>query len=111
MTHAVSLEGESAAPTAVTRRSFDWFGLIALVAIISAQALGALTSPPDRDMGHLQKIMYVHVPSAWNAFIAFFVTCLVSLDVGGNWPLYLGGVAATVTIAAIVYGIYRLNLR
>jgi len=79
MTHAVSLEGESAAPTAVTRRSFDWFGLIALVAIISAQALGALTSPPDRDMGHLQKIMYVHVPSAWNAFIAFFVVAIASL--------------------------------
>jgi ABC-type transport system involved in cytochrome c biogenesis permease subunit len=24
-------------------------------------------------MGHLQKIMYVHVPSAWVAMIAFFV--------------------------------------
>jgi heme exporter protein C len=24
-------------------------------------------------MGHLQKIMYVHVPAAWNAFLAFVV--------------------------------------
>ena len=79
MTHAVPMEGGSAAPTAVTTRSFDWFGLIALVAIISTQALGILTSPPDRDMGHLQKIMYVHVPSAWNAFIAFFVVAIASL--------------------------------
>ncbi|HEX6943426.1 MAG TPA: cytochrome c biogenesis protein CcsA [Gemmatimonadaceae bacterium] len=79
MTHAVPLEGDSAAPAAVTTRSFDWFGLIALVAIISSQALGLLTSPPDRDMGNLQKIMYVHVPSAWNAFIAFFVVAIASL--------------------------------
>ena len=50
MTHAVPLEGESAASTAVTTRSFAWFGLIALVAIISTQALGILTSPPDRDI-------------------------------------------------------------
>ncbi|MBI4544922.1 MAG: cytochrome c biogenesis protein CcsA [Gemmatimonadetes bacterium] len=30
-------------------------------------------------MGHLQKIMYVHVPAAWNAFIAFFVVFLASV--------------------------------
>jgi heme exporter protein C len=30
-------------------------------------------------MGHLQKIMYVHVPSAWNAFLAFFVVFVASV--------------------------------
>lgn len=79
MSHAVPLETEPSGVTAVTTRSFDWFGVIALVAIISAQALGVLTSPPDRDMGYLQKIMYVHVPSAWNAFLAFFVVAIASL--------------------------------
>ena len=45
-----------------------------ILAILAAtQAFGLLTSPPDRDMGHLQKIMYVHVPAAWNAFLAFTV--------------------------------------
>ena len=79
MTHAVPLETEPASTTTVDTRSFDWFGIIALVAIISTQALGILTSPPERDMGHLQKILYVHVPSAWNAFIAFFVFAIASL--------------------------------
>lgn len=79
MTHAVPLESRSQETTAVNTRSFDWFGIIAIVALISAQALGLLTSPPDRDMGHLQKIMYVHVPSAWNAFLAFFVVAIASL--------------------------------
>lgn len=30
-------------------------------------------------MGHLQKIMYVHVPAAWMAFLAFFVVLVFSL--------------------------------
>ncbi|MGQ0639524.1 MAG: cytochrome c biogenesis protein CcsA [Gemmatimonadaceae bacterium] len=60
---------------------FNWRVLawVAPVALVAAQAYGLLTSPPDRDMGHLQKIMYVHVPAAWNAFIAFFVVFVASV--------------------------------
>ena len=47
--------------------------LIVLALVAAALAFGFLPSPPDRDMGHLQKIMYVHVPAAWNAFLAFVV--------------------------------------
>ena len=60
-------------------RSIEWFGLVALLAVIAAQLLGVLTSPPERDMGHLQKILYVHVPSAWNAFIAYLVVAIASI--------------------------------
>ena len=49
------------------------WGLLVLAVLISGQIYGFLESPPDRDMGNLQKIMYVHVPAAWSAFIAFFV--------------------------------------
>jgi heme exporter protein C len=52
---------------------------LALVALAAAQLLGFAASPPDRDMGHLQKIMYVHVPSAWIAMIAFFVVFVASI--------------------------------
>ena len=76
MTHAVPLETDIAVMKA---RWLDWFGVLALVAVIGAQVHGVLTSPPDRDMGDLQKIMYVHVPSAWNAFMAFFVVAVASL--------------------------------
>lgn len=57
-------------------RALAW---IAPLAIVAAQAFGVLASAPDRDMGHLQKIMYVHVPAAWNAFIAFFVVFVASV--------------------------------
>ena len=48
-------------------------GIASLLFFVAAQAIAFLRSAPDRDMGHLQKIMYVHVPAAWIAFIAFTV--------------------------------------
>ena len=53
-------------------------GIAGFVALAAAQVFGLLASPPDRDMGHLQKIMYVHVPAAWTAFLCFFVVFVES---------------------------------
>ena len=53
--------------------------MVAFAAVIAAQAFSIMTSPADRDMGHLQKIMYVHVPAAWMAFLAFFVVFVSSV--------------------------------
>lgn len=53
-------------------------GLITLLFFIFAQASAIYWSPVDRDMGHLQKIMYVHVPAAWVAFATFFVVFVAS---------------------------------
>jgi heme exporter protein C len=58
------------------------YGWAALAFLVFSQALGILTSPPDRDMGDLQKIMYVHVPAAWMSLLAYgtvFVLGLVFL--------------------------------
>lgn len=80
MSNAQSYEPEVALPAAVpVKKSYEWLGAIALVALIGSQIGGLLLSPPDRDMGHLQKIMYVHVPAAWNMMIAYFVVAISSL--------------------------------
>jgi heme exporter protein C len=79
MSHAIPLERDATAIATTRSRSIEWLGVIALVAVIAAQLHGVITSPPERDMGHLQKILYVHVPAAWNAFIAFFVVAVASL--------------------------------
>ena len=60
------------APTSV------WLAVAGVVAVIAAQTYSILTSPAEGDMGHLQKIMYVHVPAAWMTFIAFFVVLVFS---------------------------------
>jgi heme exporter protein C len=67
------------APETSVPRTSRLFGIIAFLAVISAQVFAILTSPADRDMGHLQKIMYVHVPGAWMAFISFFVVFIYSV--------------------------------
>lgn len=46
---------------------FGWFAFLFLVA---SQVIAIAISPPDRDMGDLQKIMYVHVPAAWMTMLA-----------------------------------------
>lgn len=54
-------------------------GVLAFAALAAAQAYAFVTSPPDRDMGNLQKIMYVHVPAAWMSFLCFFVVLVESV--------------------------------
>jgi heme exporter protein C len=43
------------------------------VAVIAAQWFGFTYSPSAEDYQDSQKIMYVHVPAAWNAFLSFFI--------------------------------------
>jgi heme exporter protein C len=49
------------------------YGWAALAFLVFSQVFSVLTSPPDRDMGNLQKIMYVHVPTAMTSLLAYGV--------------------------------------
>ena len=60
-------------------RTSVWLPIVSFGAVIAAQTYAILTSPPEGDMGHLQKIMYVHVPAAWMTFLAFFVVLVFSI--------------------------------
>jgi heme exporter protein C len=82
-----------------------------LLAVAAAQAYAVMASPPDRDMGDLQKIMYVHVPAAWNAFLAFVVVFVGSVMYlwkrEERWDLLAGAaaeVAAVLTALTIALG-------
>jgi heme exporter protein C len=57
------------------------FGVFAVLFFAAMNIFAVVTSPPERDMGDLQKIMYVHIPVAWNAFIAFFIAAIAFLRV------------------------------
>ena len=71
--------GAGAVAFPATPRWLAPLGAFALAFFVFAQVTGFVVSPPERDMGHLQKILYVHVPAAWNAMIAFFVVFLASI--------------------------------
>jgi heme exporter protein C len=67
MAHA-TFPATVAASTRTNRLAiFGWFSFIFLVA---SQITAIVISPPDRDMGDLQKIFYVHVPAAWMTMLA-----------------------------------------
>ena len=51
----------------------------AAVLVLSGGFAFALLAPADRLQGDLQRLMYVHVPSAWLAFLAFAVTFVASV--------------------------------
>ena len=53
-------------------------GPIAVGAVAVTVFIGLFVAPTDRDQGIVQRIMYVHVPSAWLAYLAFFVTMVGS---------------------------------
>lgn len=53
-----------------------WLAGLAFGAILS---IGLFGVPADAAQGDVQRIMYVHVPSAWLAYLAFFVTLVAGL--------------------------------
>ncbi|HET6745829.1 MAG TPA: cytochrome c biogenesis protein CcsA [Candidatus Limnocylindria bacterium] len=54
-------------------------GLVALIAVVAASANALFVVPADVNQGDAQRIMYVHVPSAWLAYLSFGVTALAGI--------------------------------
>jgi heme exporter protein C len=53
-------------------------GALSIVGIVLLILLGLWWSPEDSNMGDLVRILYVHVPSAWLAYMAFVITAVGS---------------------------------
>lgn len=47
---------------------------ISAVMVVVALVMVFIVCPTESTMGNIQRIFYFHVPVAWNAFFAFFVT-------------------------------------
>jgi heme exporter protein C len=54
-------------------------GVASAVSVIAAAAVGLLVVPADLNQGDAQRIMYVHVGSAWVAYLSFAVTALAGV--------------------------------
>lgn len=60
-----------------------WAGLVAVVLLLVGSYIGLFVAPAERHMGDVQRIMYVHVPTAWNALLCF--TCAFVAAIGSLW--------------------------
>jgi heme exporter protein C len=54
-------------------------GMVALLTVVVGLYLAFVYAPADVLQGDVQRIMYIHVPTAWVAFFAFFVVFVASL--------------------------------
>ena len=70
-------------PTATDRLLNPWvrrgFGLAALASLVALVVVGLFVAPPDALQGDAQRLMYLHVPAAWIAYLAFGVTSISSI--------------------------------
>ena len=55
--------------------------------LVTGSYLGLFVAPPEHYMGDVQRIMYVHVPTAWNAMLAltFAFVCAISFLFSNSW--------------------------
>ena len=56
-----------------------WFGATVVVVLGIAAAFALWISPPDAQQGDVVRLLYLHVPTIWIAYLAFFVTAIASV--------------------------------
>jgi heme exporter protein C len=54
-------------------------GWLAMVGVAAGLAMAFVVAPRELTQGNVQRIMYVHVPSAWVGFLAFGVVFVASI--------------------------------
>ncbi|HMK74229.1 MAG TPA: cytochrome c biogenesis protein CcsA [Myxococcaceae bacterium] len=53
--------------------------VLALLLLVSGQWLGLVWAPPDREMGDVQRIMYVHLPAVWMGLLGVTLNFICSV--------------------------------
>ena len=56
----------------------SWLPIVAGAAVLGTVIRAAFFTPLEARQGAAQKIFYIHVPSAWVAFLAFFLVAVAS---------------------------------
>jgi len=70
---------ERALGRATSRGGERTLGISAILALGVSAVLSLVVAPPDAVQGDVQRIMYVHVPAAWLAYLSFFVVFVASI--------------------------------
>lgn len=56
-----------------------WFGAVVVVALAITAVFALWLSPPDAEQGDVVRLLYLHVPTIWVAYLGFFVTAVASV--------------------------------
>jgi heme exporter protein C len=97
---------ETTFPRGVVLRVQPWLGIAAAAAFVVASAMALFWAPTDANQGDVYRIIYVHVPSAWLAYLAFVVVFLASI--GWLWshrPIFDAIAVASAEIGVLFTGL------
>jgi len=78
MTASLAPESTASRSAGTATHATRLIGIATIVMMGWTAAFGLLFSPADRDQEDAVRIMYVHVPTVWVAYLAFTVTALCS---------------------------------
>src|SRR5438552_5459223 len=56
-----------------------WLGIVAALGLLAGVVMAFGVAPREMTQGNVQRIMYVHVPSVWVAYLAFGVVFFASI--------------------------------
>jgi heme exporter protein C len=70
---------ETTFPRGMALRVRPWLGIAAAASFVVASVMALFWAPTDVNQGDVYRIMYVHVPTAWLAYVAFVVVFFASL--------------------------------
>ncbi|HYT78010.1 MAG TPA: cytochrome c biogenesis protein, partial [Actinomycetota bacterium] len=71
--------GEKAMGKITARPGERVLAVMAVAALVASAMMSLVVSPPDVEQGTLIRLMYVHVPSAWVAYLSFGVVFVASI--------------------------------
>ena len=83
-------------------------GIVALAAVTAATINALFGVPPDVNQGDAQRIMYVHVASAWLAYLSFGVTALAGIGWLWRRDLRLDSIALAGAEIGVVFTAFAI---
>jgi heme exporter protein C len=95
---------------AASRAGERVLGIAALAAVTASAVMSLIVAPPDAVQGNVQRLMYVHVPSAWLAYLAFGVVFVASIAYLKGGRLFWDSLAAASAEIGVLFTALTLVL-
>jgi heme exporter protein C len=83
-------------------------GVVAIGAVIAAGVNALFIVPPDLNQGDAQRIMYVHVPSAWLGYLSGGVTALAGIGYLWKRDLRLDAIALSAAELGVMFTAFAI---
>ena len=77
--HDTVRTAERAMGKAVSRRAERTLGALSVVGVGVTLVMALFVTPPDAEQGQVFRLIYLHVPSAWLAYLSFTVVLVASV--------------------------------